>query len=143
MSADYSSDFSRWTEETGRLLREGRWQHVDVEHLIAEVEDLGKSERRGIASQLTRLLLHLLKWQYQPQRRSDSWLDSIADARLQIELAMQDSPSLRDYPSDQLARFYALGRSGAAKQTGMPLSTFPEQCPYALDDVLSDDWLPV
>ncbi|ACC84464.1 DUF29 family protein [Nostoc punctiforme] len=64
------------------------WHEVDVENLIEEVEGLGKSERRSIASQLTRLLLHLLKWQYQPQRRSDSWLDSITDSRTQIELAI-------------------------------------------------------
>jgi hypothetical protein len=110
--------------------------------LIEEIEDLGKSERRGIASQLIRLLLHLLKWQYQPQRRSDSWLDSIADSRLQIELAIQDSPSLRAYPSEQLAQCYAQARRGAAKQTGLPLSLFPEECLYALKDILNEDWLP-
>lgn len=65
----------------------------DIVHLIEEIEDLGKSERRGITSQLPRLLLHLFKWQHQPQRRSDSWLDSITNAHTQIELAIQDSPS--------------------------------------------------
>jgi len=88
MKATYSTDFNLWIDQTAQLLREQRWQELDLEHLIEEIEDLGKSERRGIASQLTRLLLHLLKWQYQPQRRSDSWLDLIADARTQIELAL-------------------------------------------------------
>ncbi len=142
MSAAYSGDFNRWTEHTARLLREGRWREVDLAHLIEEVEDLGKSERRGISSQLTRLLLHLLKWQFQPARRSDSWLDSIADSRLQIELAVRDSPSLRAYPPEQLAQCYALARRGAAKQTGMPASEFPEECPYTLADILNEDWLP-
>lgn len=68
------------------MLRERRWHEIDIMHLIEEVEDLGKSERRSIASQLTRLLLHLLKWQYHPQRRSDSWLDSITDTCFQIHV---------------------------------------------------------
>jgi hypothetical protein len=105
MSKAYTTDFHLWVQQTARLLRERRWQEVDVEHLIEEVKDLGKSERRGITSQLTRLLLHLLKWQYQPQRRSESWLDSITDARTQIELAINDSPSLSNYPAEQLESF--------------------------------------
>lgn len=91
MSNLYSTDFNLWIDRTTRLLRERRWHEIDLTHLIEEVENLGKSERRGITSQLTRLLLHLLKWQYQPQRRSDSWLDSITDARTQIGLAIEDT----------------------------------------------------
>lgn len=65
MKKTYTKDFNSWTQQTAQLLREGRWQEIDLENLIEEVEDLGKSERRGITSQLIRLLLHLLKWQYQ------------------------------------------------------------------------------
>jgi len=103
MSETYLRDFSLWVDQTAQLLREHRWQEIDVPKLVEEVEDLGKSERRGIASQLIRLLRHLLKWQYQPQRRSDSWLDSITDARTQIELIIEDSPSLKIYPAEKLA----------------------------------------
>jgi len=70
--ATNSTDFNLWIQQTAQLLREHRWQEIDLENLIEEVEDLGKSERRAITSQLIRLLLHLLKWQYQPQPRSDS-----------------------------------------------------------------------
>jgi hypothetical protein len=142
MSKAYTTDFHLWVQQTAQLLRERRWQEVDVENLIEEVEDLGKSERRGITSQLTRLLLHLLKWQYQPQRRSDSWLDSITDTRTQIELAIKDSPSLSNYPADQLELCYQRACRHAAKQTGMSLSHFPPACPYALAQVLDEDWLP-
>ena len=144
MSVDttYAKDFNLWVQQTARLLREHRWQDIDLENLVEEIEDLGKSEKRGITSQLTRLLLHLLKWQYQPQRRSDSWLDSITDARLQIELALKDSPSLNVYPSDQLSRSYQKARYSASKQTGLAVSTFPEECPYLLENILSEDWLP-
>ncbi len=142
MSEIYSTDFSNWTRQTAQLLRERRWQEIDVANLIDEVEDLGKSERRAIASQLTRLLLHLLKWQYQPQRRSDSWLDSITDARTQIDLAIQDSPSLKGYPAEQLEDSYRRARRQAATQTNLEIAVFPETCQYALDLVLAEDWLP-
>jgi Domain of unknown function DUF29 len=142
MSEKYLVDFSSWINQTAQLLRERRWHEIDVPHLIEEVEDLGKSERRGIASQLTRLLLHLLKWHYQPQRRSDSWLDSITDARTQIELVIEDSPSLRSYPAEQLKESYQRARRQAAKQTSMEISMFPDECPYPLELVLAEDWLP-
>ncbi|NEQ96372.1 MAG: DUF29 domain-containing protein [Cyanothece sp. SIO2G6] len=142
MNEQYVDDFSGWITQTVQLLREQRWQEIDVPNLIEEVEALGKRDRRGIASQLTRLLLHLLKWQYQPQRRSDSWLDSITDARTQIELAIEDSPSLMNYPEEQIARSYERARRQAAQQKNMELLVFPATCPYAVDLVLSENWLP-
>ncbi len=142
MSKLYSTDFSTWISQTAQLLRERRWHDIDVANLIDEVEDLGKSERRAISSQLTRLLLHLLKWQYQPQRRSDSWLDSITDARTQIDLAIKDSPSLKGYPAEQLEESYRRARRQAAIQTKLEISVFPQTCQYSLDLVVADDWLP-
>jgi hypothetical protein len=138
----YSMDLNSWIGETAKLLREARWQEIDVAHLIEEVEDLGKSERRGITSQLTRLILHLLKWQFQPQRRSDSWLDSITDARTQIELAIEDSPSLKAHPATQLEDCYQRARRQAAQQTNLEISRFPIDCQYDLDLVLSHGWFP-
>lgn len=136
------TDFNLWINQTTALLQKRRWQEIDVERLIEEIQDLGKSEQRAIASQLTRLLMHLLKWQYQPQRRSDSWLDSITDARTQIELAIADSPSLKSYPTAQCQESYRRARRQAAKQTGIQASAFPEECPYVLNLVLDEDWLP-
>jgi hypothetical protein len=136
------TDFNVWIDQTTQFLRERRWQNIDVERLIEEIRDLGKSEQRAIASQLTRLLMHLLKWQYQPQRRSDSWLDSITDARTQIELAIIDSPSLTNFPAAKLNDSYNRACRQAAKQTGIEAAAFPEECPYALELVLDEDWLP-
>ena len=107
-----------------------------------DISELGKSERRAIYSQLIRLMLHLLKWQYQPHRRSDSWLDSITDARTQIELTIKDSPSLKNYPQEQLEETYQKARYQAAKQTKLIITIFPEECPYSLELVLDEDWLP-
>lgn len=142
MSKTYLTDFNSWIDQTTQLLREQRWHEIDVAHLIEEISDLGKSERRAIASQLTHLLLYLLKWQYQPQRRSDSWLDSITDARTQIELTIEDSPSLRNYPAEQLEESYQRARRQAARQTKLEISVFPSICPYSLALVLAEDWLP-
>ena len=142
MNETYLTDFNSWIDQTTQLLRDRRWHEIDVAHLIEEIQDLGKSEQRAIASQLTRLLLHLLKWQYQLQRRSDSWLDSITDARTQIELAIEDSPSLKNYPAVQLSESYKRARRQAVKQTNLQTSTFPEECPYTLAQVLDEDWLP-
>ncbi|NJM00717.1 MAG: DUF29 domain-containing protein [Synechococcaceae cyanobacterium SM2_3_2] len=142
MSQQYRADFNDWIQQTVQLLRQRRWQDIDVISLIEEVETLGKSERRGISSQLTRLLLHLLKWAYQPQRRSDSWLDSITDARTQIELALEDSPSLQNYPAEQLSQSYQRARRQAAQQTELSVATFPQVCPFLLEQVLANGWLP-
>jgi len=142
MSRKYSTDFSLWIDQTTQLLQERRWQEIDLPRLIEEVEDLGKSERRGIASQLTRLLLYLLKWQYQPDRRSDSWLDSITDARTQIELIIEDSPSLQAYPAEQLETSYQRARRQVAQQTNLESAVFPANCPYSLTQVLAEGWLP-
>ncbi len=142
MNKTYLVDFNSWIDQTVQLLQQRRWHEVDVEHLIEEVEELGKSERRAIVSQLIRLLLHLLKWQYQPQRCSDSWLDSITDARTQIELAIEDSPSLKNYPLEKLKESYQRARRQASKQTNIEISVFPEECPYLLEQILDENWLP-
>ncbi|NEQ96774.1 MAG: DUF29 domain-containing protein [Cyanothece sp. SIO2G6] len=141
MVVTYDTDLVAWANHTAQLLRQQRWADVDWEHLIAEVEDLGKSERSAIASQLERVLLHLLKWEYQLQRRSDSWLDSITDGRSQIQRKIEDSPSLKSYPSQVLAKEYQRARRQAAKQTGLAIATFPADCPYPLDQLL-EDWMP-
>jgi len=142
MNQTYLSDFNLWIERTTQLLQEHRWHEIDVVHLIEEIEDLGKSERRAISSQLIRLLLHLLKWEYQPQRRSDSWLDSITDARTQIEMAIADSPSLKNYPNQELEDCYQRALRQASKQTNTEISVFPNPCPYSIELVLAEDWLP-
>ncbi len=142
MSEAYQLDFNTWTDQTVQLLKEGRWAEIDTEHLIEEIEDLGKRDRRAVVSQLIRLLMHLLKWEYQPERRSDSRLDSITDARIQIDLAFEDSPSLRAYLKEQVEPSYQRACRQAERQTGLNVSTFPKGCPYALEQILSEGWMP-
>ncbi|NES18094.1 MAG: DUF29 domain-containing protein [Symploca sp. SIO3E6] len=141
MLATYNTDLTAWAQHTAYLLREQRWEEVDWEHLIEEVEDLGKSERSAIGSQMERVMLHLLKWEYQPQRRSDSWLDSINDGRSQIRRKIEDSPSLKHYPEEIIDKEYRRACREAARQTGLDTTTFPPTCPYSTEQILGD-WLP-
>jgi hypothetical protein len=141
MATIYEQDLVLWAKDTAQLLREKHWEAIDLEHLIEEVEDLGKSERSAIASQMERIMVHLLKWQYQPQRRSDSWLDSINDGRSQIRRKIEDSPSLQGYPEQILDKEYTRSRREAARQTGLEVNIFPELCPFSVDQVIKD-WLP-
>ena len=141
MTVTYERDLVLWAQATAQLLREQRWEAIDLAHLIEEVEDLGKSERSAIGSQMERIMVHLLKWQYQPQRRSDSWLDSINDGRSQIRRKIEDSPSLRNYPEAILQKEYARAWQEASRQTGLPLNIFPELCAFTIAQVL-ENWLP-
>jgi hypothetical protein len=138
----YDHDFNTWTQHTVALLRAHRFDELDLDALIEAVQDLGKSERNAIKSQLDRALMHLLKWRYQPERRTDSWLDSITDARTQIADKIEDSPSLRNYPQTLLATCYSRARRRAASQTGLALTTFPAACPFTIEEALDDEWLP-
>ncbi len=141
MLVTYNTDLTAWANRTAQLLREQRWAEVDWDHLIEEVEDLGKSERSAIGSQMERIMIHLLKWEYQPKRQSDSWLDSINDGRSQIRRKIEDSPSLKNYPEQILDKEYTRARREAARQTGIDITTFPVICPYSITQILSD-WLP-
>jgi hypothetical protein len=138
----YDTDFYAWTQAQVAALRAKDWAALDLDHLAEEVEDLRKTERKAVRSQLRRLTSHLLKWAYQPARRSDSWQATIDDARRLVADWLEDSPSLtRELPA--LAEWaYPRARREAAKDTGLSLATFPEACPWALAQVLDEDFLP-
>ena len=138
----YDTDFYQWTQAQAAHLRAKEWSALDVNNLAEEIESLGASDRRALRSHLMRLSQHLLKWRYQPQRRGESWQQSIDNARLQIELILEDSPSLREFLPKAFAWAYARGRKEAAKETGLTLETFPETCPWSLDQLQDADFLP-
>ena len=93
----YNTDFVEWSDRTVQLLKERRWEEIELNNLIEEVNSLGKSDRRAMRSYLVKLLSHLLKWHYQPQRRSRSWINTIRNARNSMTELIEDSPSLRSY----------------------------------------------
>jgi hypothetical protein len=138
----YEQDFALWLERQAELLREGQFEALDTGNLAEEVEDIGKRERHAIESNLIIILLHLLKYQFQPENRSRSWLDSLLEHRERLARDFRDSPSLRRYAREELQALYSTARKRAAVQTGFSLDTFPEACPYGLEQVLDEAFLP-
>lgn len=136
----YDRDFYQWLTETAYLLAEGRLSELDVTHLIDEIESMGKSQKRAIESYLNVLLLHLLKWKYQPNHRSGSWKSSIRNSRRAIQKRIQESPSLTSYPKTVFLECYALARENAADETGLPLEIFPETPPFTIEQVLNQEF---
>ncbi len=138
----YEADYSRWLFENARLLREGRFSEVDIANVVEELEDMGRSEYRAVASHICVLLLHLLKWEHQPQHRSSSWRGSVFNARRAIAKRLQESPSLRARLAEAIAEEYGDARYNASNETGLPESSFPLDCPYAIEQVLDQDYWP-
>ena len=139
----YQQDYLQWIERTIAQLQHQNYDQVEWEHLIEEIKDRGRSERRGLESNLIVVLLHLLKWQYQPDRRSGSWEGSILKHRRRINKALEDSPSLQPYLQTILAESYTAARKQAKAETGLMIETFPTECAYSLSDLLDDDFLSI
>ncbi|HEX2186810.1 MAG TPA: DUF29 domain-containing protein [Chloroflexota bacterium] len=138
----YETDFYAWAAQQAAALRAKDWAALDLAHLAEEVEDLRKTERRGVQSQLRLILSHLLKWASQPARRSYSWRTTIANGRVLVQEALEDLPSLaRELPALATAA-YPRARRDAAKATGLLLATFPEACPWPLARMLDADFWP-
>lgn len=136
----YDTDFYLWTQQQATLLRQGRLQAVDADNLAEEIESMGKSDRRTLGSHLRNVLSHLLKWRYQPERRGASWESSIRNGRDEIEVILADSPSLIHQLSVLLETEYRRSRRNAVSETNLPLATFPEKCPFALEQITGDYW---
>lgn len=141
-SAAYDEDFFAWTQEQARLLRDGDVAGIDTENLAEEIESVGRSNRREMRNRLTVLLLHLLKWQFQPKRRGSSWSTTIWEQRLQLESILEDSPSLRLFFAEILDASYGRARDKAVDETRMGPHVFPASCPYTPEQILSEDFLP-
>ena len=133
----YETDFALWIEQTVQQLRDRTFEEVDWESVIEEIESLGRSDKRALRSQITRVIMHLLKWDYQPELRSNSWRGSIVEGRIQIEELLQDSPSLKPYIEEVLVKCYQSAAKVAIAETGLPIDTFPVECLYTVDEVLT------
>ncbi|MGH8056718.1 MAG: DUF29 domain-containing protein, partial [Candidatus Entotheonellia bacterium] len=138
----YDTDFDTWAQQQAEVLRRKDWAALDIEHLAEEVEELRKSERKAVRSQLRRLMSHLLTWHSQPQRRSDSWQATIVDARRLLADALEDSLSLARELTALADSAYPRARREAAKDTGLPLTTFPEACPWSISQLQDEDFWP-
>ena len=142
MQPSYDQDYYLWFADQARCLREGQWQSLDVEHLAEELEDMGKREKRALRSRTVVLVAHLLKYAYQPQRRTSSWKGTIREQRKQLVELLLDSPSLKPRLVEELDDSYISARLLAAGETGLPETALPEHCPYTVDQLLLDDFWP-
>lgn len=138
----YETDYLQWIETTVKKLRFEDYTNVDWENLIEEIEDMGRSERRSLKSNLIVVLVHLLKWQFQPEHRSGSWEGSIIEHRRRIREAIFDSPSLQPYLESIFVECYPQAVKQAKAETRLPLEIFPQQCPYELVELMNDEFLP-
>ncbi len=138
----YESDFFTWTQEQARLLRERRFDDLDLDNLVDEVQSVGGSEKREIRNRLEVLLMHLLKWKFQPRFRGPSWRRTIRQQRESIAQIVQSSPSLRAYPSHVMSTAYTAATVSASEETGLAAGIFPEECPFSLDETLDPQFFP-
>lgn len=122
----YGGDFARWANEQAEAIAAGRWADVDAAHVAEEIDALGISQRTEVRSRLRVLMAHLLKIQYQPDRATPSWRDAIVEQAVSIDEVLLASPSLRREMPTFIAYAYTRACRLAAKETGLPRSTFPK-----------------
>lgn len=138
----YETDFYAWTQEQVSLLKAHQWEQLDTPNLIEELESLGRKERQELRNRLGILFGHLLKWQFQPENRTNSWLGTIREQRIQIRLLLTDSPSLQPYLQEVFLIAYELGLAFAIRETRLGESVFPDSCPYTLEQLMNPEFLP-
>jgi hypothetical protein len=136
----YDTDIAQWAEQQAELLRRRASNELDWLALAEEIEDVARRERDQIESRLSVLCEHLLKWQFQSERRSGSWRGSIVEARDRIARVVRNSPSLHSYPALVLAEAYAAGRRKAEAET--ELTDLPTECPWTIEQVRDHDFWP-
>jgi hypothetical protein len=138
----YETDFYAWARQQAKLLRERRWDDLDLANLVEEVDHAGRSQRHEIESRLRVLMTHLLKWRYQPGIRSGSWRNTMRDERFRIELVVKDSPSLKRHPAKAYSQHYDGARLDASEETGIAYELFPEECLFTIEQILDPRYWP-
>lgn len=141
-SAGYDEDYHLWLVRQVDLLRAHRLDAIDAAMIAEELDDMGKSERRALEAYYTMLITHLLKWRFQPDRRSASWETTIKKARRAIARREADSPSLRVAAPDLVASVYGDAREDAVDETRLPEGTFPDSCPFSIDELRDTSYWP-
>lgn len=138
----YKTDIVAWANQQAALLRAGQLTELDLFNIAEEIEDVGKSEQRELANRMAVLLMHLLKWQFQPRFRGASWEKTIRHQRNKIHRRLKSTPSLKPLLQDDdwIQDAWEDGVDGASMETG--LTNFPETCPWSMEQVLMDGWMP-
>ena len=139
---NYREDFHAWAYQNAQLLREGRFEEIDIENIAEELEDMGSSKARELESRLGVLLAHLLKWVYQPERRSNSWRATILEQRRRIARLIKKNPSLKNVLDEAFLDGFGDARLIAMRETGLNDDIFPLTSPFTVEQTLNDDYWP-
>jgi hypothetical protein len=138
----YKQDFYAWTSQQAGLLRTGQLDCADIDNIAEEIESMGRSEKRELVNRLVVVLVHLLKWQFQPAFRGNSWRLTIKGQRRGLNRLLRDNPSLKAQIDQAFADAYGDARIEAERETGLASETFPDACPFAFEQAVSDDFWP-
>ena len=142
VSSLYDQDFYAWAMEQAELLRAGKLSAADIEHIAEEIESMGRSEQQQLESRLIVLLLHLLKWRFQPNLRGSSWRLTMKEQRSRIARHLRKNPSLQAVLDETIADAYGDAIIGAERETGLPDSTFPAVCEWSFEQIMAEDFWP-
>ena len=140
----YETDFFAWTQEQVKLIKQKALEKLDMIHLCEEVESMGVSQRNALESRLGVLLMHLLKWKYQPSRQCRSWTITIKVQRKELTHHLKKNPSLTniDTLKESFEYAYSVAILNAAEETGLDDDIFPKQCEWTIGQVLDDEFFP-
>ncbi len=138
----YNTDFYSWTQQQVKLIRSGNLEALDLDNILEELDSMGKSEYRQFSHRLDILLMHLLKWQFQPAHRSTSWEGSIKEQRYRLKRLLKANPGIKPEIPAMLTEAYAVAKISAYKETGIAEDQYPELCPWTFDQSMDTDFWP-
>lgn len=132
----YEEDFAAWLQAQADLLRERRFDELDIPNLVEEVESVGRSEFRALESALALIIFHMMKWDYQTERQGRSWRDTINDKRRRVVKLLKENPGFRARLAEAIEGAYDGVPEKVDKVTGVPAHRLPATCPYSWDDIM-------
>ncbi|AFZ22504.1 protein of unknown function DUF29 [Cylindrospermum stagnale PCC 7417] len=147
----YEQDFNLWRESIIEQIKQHQFNDIDWEHLLLELEDMGKSEKRSFISNLTILIAHLLKLTVQsdaPEMMKGSWYSSVTEHRFRIKKDLEENPSFKNYITEVISQAYFDARKLAIKEgkkaklgVRKPAEEeYPLDCPFLIDQLLDEDF---
>lgn len=136
----FERDESAWLEAMSDLIRQGRLEELDYPNLAEYLADMARRDRREVESRLSLLLAHVLKWEHQADQRSGSWRATIVVQRQELSRLLGRG-ILFNHAKAVLPQTYADALEQVVAETGLSAETFPETCPYTLEQLLSSDLL--
>lgn len=144
MTVAYETDFAAWAAFQAALLKTGKFHELDIPNLIEEVESMGRSEHRELKNRMIQLLMHLLKWRFQPERQGSSWQVSIVKQRDALAVLLDESPSLKTHFADDawVGTVWVSAVKLAAAETGLPKNTFPVEPVWTMAQILEEEFYP-